>query len=227
RAASNGRIGPVSEGAGEGGLRRLGLFGGSFDPVHVGHLHAARAARDAFGLQRVLFVPAARPPHKPGRTLAAAHHRRAMLELALAEEPAFVVDPLELSRAGPSYSIDTVAEIEAREGGPEAVELFWVLGSDNLAGLESWRSVEELLQRVRPVVVGRGSDLRSRFDRLRAKLGSRLVSRLEDGLLDLPPVDAAATDLRERLACGDASGGLLDPRVLEYARAHDLYAEAP
>jgi nicotinate-nucleotide adenylyltransferase len=204
----------------------VGLFGGSFDPVHEGHLHAARTARDAFGLERVVFVPAARPPHKPGRALAPAHHRLAMLELALATEASFTVDPLELSRPGPSFTIDTVSEFETRAGGPAAVELFLILGSDNLAGLGSWLAVGELLARVRPVVVGRGADAATLLENLREELGAAAVARLEDGLLDLPPVDAAATDLRERLARGEDPGAPLAPTVLEYARAHDLYTGA-
>ena len=87
---------------------RVGLFGGSFDPVHAGHLHAARAALEAFGLDRVLFVPAARPPHKPGRELAPAQARVAMLELACGADPRFEVCGLELERSGPSYTLSLI-----------------------------------------------------------------------------------------------------------------------
>lgn len=205
---------------------RLGLLGGSFDPVHEGHLHAARAARDGFDLEGVVFVPAARPPHKPGRVLAPAHHRQAMLELALAREPSFTIDPRELSRPGPSFTIDTVRELEQQAGGPDAVDLYLVLGSDNLKGLASWRAVGDLLARVQPIVIQRGADAALLMEELRGELDAELVERLERGLLELPPMEVAATELRWRLARGEDPGPLLGAGVFDYVRAHGLYAEA-
>ena len=190
----------------------MGLLGGSFDPVHEGHLHAARAARDGFDLEGVVFVPAARPPHKPGRALAPAQHRLAMLELALAGEPSFTIDPCELSRPGPSFTIDTVREFEQQAGGPDAVDLYLVLGSDNLKGLASWRAV--------------GDDAALLLEELRGELDAELVGRLERGLLDLPLMEVAATELRPRLARGEDPGPLLGAGVFDYVRAHGLYAEA-
>ena len=137
--------------------RRLGLFGGSFDPIHGGHLYVARAAQRAHQLDRVIFVPAARPPHKPGRELASGPHRLAMVELAIAAEASWSACDLELYRPGPSYTIDTVLELPARVGEADDVELFLILGSDNLPGLPSWWRVDELLERVHPIVVPRGA----------------------------------------------------------------------
>jgi len=206
-----------------GRARRLGLYGGSFDPVHAGHLHVARAAHAARALERVLFVPAARPPHKPGRELAPAEHRLAMLEIALAHEPAFALDARELSRPGPSYTIDTLRAIEAEQGGPQAVELYLILGSDNLAGLAGWRALAELLRRAQPVVVPRAGDPPGLPARLRRALGPELCERLERGFLSCAPVEVAACELRAALACGEDPGPALPPGVLEYVRAHGLY----
>lgn len=201
---------------------RIGIFGGSFDPVHRGHLFAARAARDAFGLDRVLFVPAARPPHKLGRALAPAADRVAMLALALEGEPDFAIEGCELGRAGPSYTIDTVRELERRFAA-RAPELFLVLGSDNLPGLPDWYEVEELLARVQPIVVHREGDPAEHLRALAGRLSPPALQRLERGFLRLPAFEAAASELRARLARGADVGELLTPAVRDYVREHGLY----
>lgn len=200
---------------------RLGLFGGSFDPVHAGHLHVARSAAAAADLDHVVFVPAARPPHKPGVRLAGGADRSAMLALALGVEPRWSVWGVELGRDGPSYTIDTVrALVEARGG---AGEVFLLVGEDNLDGLGDWRDVEALLGLVRPIVVARAGTLDVRLARLAARLPAPLVERLAAGWVDAPPVPTAATDLRERLSRGEDPGAELPPGVLEYARSRGIY----
>jgi len=202
---------------------RLGLFGGSFDPVHAGHLRAARLARDARGLDRELYVPAARPPHKPGRNLAPADDRVAMLEAALADEPDFELWPVELERPGPSYSFDTVQLLRRAE--PDA-ELVLVLGDDNLPGLPDWYRARELLAQVEPVVVRRVlTD--AEIDAVCARFEPELAERLRAGVLDDAPFPVAATELRAALARGEDPGALLPPGVAEVARARGCYREAP
>ncbi|MCB9915681.1 MAG: nicotinate (nicotinamide) nucleotide adenylyltransferase [Planctomycetes bacterium] len=206
--------------------RRIGLYGGSFDPPHLGHLHVARAARTAFELDELRFVPAARPPHKQGRVLAPAADRVAMLELALGElereaPGGWSVDARELRREGPSYTIRSVDEVLAEEGGPERVELFVVLGSDNLRGLERWYEVERMLALARPVVVVRdGADPTALLAELDARLSPAAMARLRAGLLALPPVPASSTEVRrgETLERMPAA-------VRAYVDAHGLYAE--
>lgn len=220
--------GPGSERPRERGERRaeerraerVGIFGGSFDPVHAGHLFVARCAREAFELDRVLFVPAARPPHKPGVRLACAEHRLAMLRIATADEPAFEVRDLELSREGPSYTIDTVRELAAEIPG---AELFLVIGEDNLPGLPDWREVEALLRHVRPVVVRRGTGGESALEALATRLSPQALRRLACGWLDVPPHPASSTELRARLGRGEDPGDLLPPGVARYALEHGLY----
>ena len=213
------------------GVRRLGLFGGSFDPVHAGHLHVARAARAAFELDHVLFVPAARPPHKPGRVLAEGLDRLAMLELALAGEPACSLSALELEREGPSYTFDTVRALPRRLGLAGDVRLFLVIGWDNLRGLERWHEAAALLAAVRPIVVPRpprpgGGGDRELLEHLRGELGEELFARLEAGVLPTDPLPISSTGVREVLARGGDPGDALPPGVLEYARRRGIYGGA-
>ncbi len=208
--------------------RRLAIFGGSFDPPHRGHLHAARSARAAFELEQVRFLPAARPPHKPGRRLVSGAERVAMLELALAEleqeaPGAFVVDPRELERAGPSYTLYSVEEILAEEGGSSAVELFMILGSDNLRGLERWHEVEGMLALAQPIVVYREGDLEQLLADLEPSLSVAAMQRLRAGCLPLPPFEASSTALRGGLAGELDDGASLPPAVREYIAKHGLY----
>jgi nicotinate-nucleotide adenylyltransferase len=205
--------------------RRIGLFGGSFDPVHAGHLHAAQAALESCALDRVAFVPALQPPHKPGRVLATGEDRLEMLRLATASEPRFLVLPLELARKGPSYTIDTVRALPAALGEPEDVPIFLILGSDNLVGLESWREAAALIERVQPVVVHRSEDPDGALVQIERKLGHAAAERIRSGYLRLPPVPASSTAIRGRLSSGVAPATEVElaPAVYEYIRAHGLY----
>ncbi len=214
------------------GVRRLGLFGGSFDPVHVGHLHVARAAQRAFDLDHVLFVPAARPPHKPDRVLADGADRLAMLERVVRDEPRWSTTDLELRRAGPSYTVDTVRALGPELGLPGDAEVFLLIGGDNLDGLPEWREVEELLRLVRPVIVfraGEGADGTGPGRRAVEELGrsGRLsagaVAALLAGFLALPPVEVSSTSLRRRLAAGEDVGDELPDAVREYAVGRGIY----
>jgi nicotinate-nucleotide adenylyltransferase len=209
----------------ESGPRRVGIFGGSFDPVHAGHLHVARAAQAARGLEQVVFVPAARPPHKPERILASGADRVAMLELALAGEPAssrWSVADLELERSGPSYTIDTVRELPGRLGLAPQAELYLLLGSDNLRDLPRWREADELLSRVHPIVLAR-SPLEPILRELQRELAPELVAKLRAGLLDLSPVEVSSSDVRGQLARGEDPGRALPAGVLEYIRRQGIY----
>ena len=203
--------------------RRLGIFGGSFDPVHAGHLHAARSAMKAFDLDRVVFVPAREPPHKPGRELVSGAARIEMLRLAIAGEPRFAVHGIELERPGPSFTIDTVRELPALLGEPDGAPLFLILGSDNLAGLPGWRSSQDLLARVQPIVVHREGDPEPAFAAIERSLGSAAAAKCRAGYLALPPVEVSSTDLRARLPDLGARTVDLPREVHEYIRRRGLY----
>lgn len=131
---------------------RIGVFGGSFDPIHVGHLRAAEEVREELSLDRVLFVPAANPPHKPTRKLAGGPDRLEMIRLAIADHAAFAVSSLELDRGGVSYSVDTLAELRTQH---PAASLFFLVGVDAFREIHLWRDVARLFELASVVVVRR------------------------------------------------------------------------
>ena len=198
--------------------RRLGVLGGSFDPPHLGHLHALRAARRAFALDHTVFVPAGRPPHKPDRSLATAEDRIRMLELLLAGEPGCSIWTEELHRSGPSYTVDTVLLLRSLVG--ESVELFWILGSDNLEGIGGWHRVEELLTLCRPIVVYRRGAGLEPPDSLSREARELLVA----GAIEERPEDADSTRLRAQVTDPDAPCPELPPALREYIRERGIYS---
>lgn len=209
-----------------GSARRLGLFGGSFDPIHKGHLAAARAAQEAFGLDRVVFVPAARPPHKPALELASEADRLEMVRLAIAPEPSWSVCDLEFARPGPSYTVDTVRQLRARVGEHEDASIWLLIGADNLPGLAGWDRVEELLEEVWPIVIQRAEEPEELPAELVQGLSPAALERLRAGVLNLPPMPGRSTDLRAALRAGEQAHEDLPEEVGAYIRRRGLYGEA-
>ncbi|MGR2660279.1 nicotinate-nucleotide adenylyltransferase [Chromobacterium haemolyticum] len=208
---------------------RLGLFGGTFDPIHNAHLRMADAFAAELALDQVRLIPAGRPYHRSQGPCAAPAQRLAMTELAVADHPRLTVDEREVRRPGAAYTIDTLEELRA-ELGPDA-ELWFLIGGDSLATLHTWKRWDELLRFANLAVA-----LRPGFDPAglstpvqalwRARQVSDFSNRTASGTirpLALPPVDIAATDIRQRLARGDAVDDVLPPAVLAYIRQHRLY----
>ncbi|MGQ0614655.1 MAG: nicotinate (nicotinamide) nucleotide adenylyltransferase [Planctomycetaceae bacterium] len=196
--------------------RRLGIFGGSFDPIHRGHLALLEAARKARTLERVFVVPAGRPPHKRDGSCAPFEDRLAMVRLALAGRTG--VEPLDWEglREGPSYTIDTVEELARREGGA-GLEL--LVGADMLADLPRWHRAAELASLVTVVAFARpGTPLERSLAAFRAAFPGR-----EPVLVPAPLLDISATEIRRRLGAGEAVRELLPPGVEAYARSKGLY----
>lgn len=191
---------------------RIGIYGGTFDPVHTGHLILARDAVELLGLARLIFVPAAISPHKLGRAPGASGaDRLAMLRAAVADESAFEVDALELDRPGPSYTFDTVAALQARW--PDA-EWHYLIGADNVPDLTTWHRVEELRARVRFTVFHR-----------------RAPDAVIPGTEGLPTlrrvVDLSSTEIRNRVASGLSIRYLVPESVREIIEARGLYRQPP
>ena len=132
---------------------RIGVFGGTFDPIHNGHLVVAEECRERLNIDRVLFVPAGLPPHKQARTLTSPHHRMAMVRLAIASNPRFEASSIELGRPGPSYSVDTLRQL--RQNQRDGTDVFFIMGADSLKELPSWHDPAGLIASCRLVVVSR------------------------------------------------------------------------
>ncbi len=188
----------------------------------MGHLAIARAVRSALGLDRVVLVISARPPHKQGDTsLAPPEDRLAMARLAAKEEPGLEVSDLELRRDGPSYTIDTVRAFLAADPGGE---VHFIVGADGLPLLSTWKDIRELLRIGRFAVVARpGFDPREEIERARPALGDEAARSLIAGVVDMEPVSVSATDIRARVARGRPIDGLVPDSVRDYILAHRLY----
>ncbi len=219
-----------------GARRVVGVLGGTFDPVHAGHLHAARAVRRAFALPRLLLVPCAVPPHKPAGTVSDAAHRVAMLRLALEHEPGLELDTREVARGGISYTIETLESL-AREGHAP----LWVLGADELAQLHTWHRFETLVREFDLVAVERPMPrCPLEHPALRRHVVPRLLvlaSAPPGASLPGPPLGAggrifclrtgspaiSASEIRERARLGLPLDALVPETVARYIRDHGLY----
>ena len=195
----------------------LGILGGTFDPVHHGHLLIAEEAREALGLERVILVPAATPPHKPDRPVTDAAHRLAMVELAIAGNPAFAVSRLEIERGGASYTVDTLRAL--RDGG--ATDPWFILSAEALALFPTWRDPSGILELCRLAVVPRaGSETLDR-----AWAADRFPGR-EDRIRFLagPLLPISGSVVRRRAAAGRSVRYLVPDAVARYIADHHLYA---
>jgi nicotinate-nucleotide adenylyltransferase len=195
-------------------LKRIGLFGGTFDPVHLAHVALARSARDDLQLDEVRWVPVGNPWQK-ARTITAAVHREAMVKLAIEGEPRMRLERVELERAGPSYTLETVRELQAREPG---ATWFLVIGQDQYAGLHTWNGWRELLGRVVLAVANRPGPL--------APVDPEVL-RWPHQSVPLAMLDISATDIRARAAAGLDISSLVPPEVARYIDSHRLYAATP
>ncbi|MBN1137036.1 MAG: nicotinate-nucleotide adenylyltransferase [Anaerolineae bacterium] len=200
-------------------MRRLGILGGTFDPIHHAHLVAAEEACYQLGLGLVLFMPAGAPPHKPGHPVSAAHHRLRMIELAIAGQPHFAISGMDLNRPGPSYTVEAL-HLLRREWGPTPI-FFFIEGADSLAELSNWYRPERLIELAEIAVVDRPGvqvdlvDLEQRLPGLSARLH----------WVRMPLLDISASDIRARVRDGRPISYLVPAAVEAYIVEHGLYKE--
>ena len=196
----------------------VGILGGTFDPIHHGHLVIAEEAREVLGLERVLLVPASTPPHKPDRALTAAAHRLAMVELAVAGNPAFAVSGIEVERGGSSYTVETLEALL----GDGVADPWFILSTEALAGFPAWRRPDRILELCRLAVVPRGN-----HESLDAAWVREHFPGREDRIVFLPgpllPISGSV--VRRRAAVGRSVRYLVPDAVARYIADHALYTE--
>jgi nicotinate-nucleotide adenylyltransferase len=199
---------------------KVGVLGGTFDPPHLGHLILGQEAYQALGLAQVLFMPAGEPWRKAGRELSPREHRLAMVRLAVGDNPAFAVSTSEVDRPGPSYTMDTLAEL-TEQFGPET-ELFLIMGADSLADLPHWHEPQRILELARLAVAER-PELEQAG--IREGLSDKLAKALRERVvwLPMPPIAISASAVRERVGRGLSIRYWVPAAVEEYIRHHRLY----
>lgn len=200
----------------------LGILGGTFDPVHHGHLAIAEEAREALGLERVLLVPTATPPHKPGRPVSAVEHRLAMLELASAPNPAFSVNRIEIDRGGRSYTVDTLEALARSAAEGASADLTFILSAEALAELPTWREPRRILRLCRLAVVPREG-----YPVLDAGWMHAEFPGLEDRVRFLPGplIAVSGSTIRRRAAARRSVRYLVPDAVASYIADHALYTD--
>lgn len=201
---------------------RLGVMGGTFDPVHIGHLVTAEEARCQFGLEEVIFVPSARPPHKTGLRQSPPWQRLRMVEMAVDGNPFLTVSDIEVSRQGLSYTIDTLKSIRVMRG--RYAELFFITGADAILEILTWKNPEELLSESSFIAASRPGH---RLDSVREALpefnsaGEKAADRVFE--MEIPALAISSTEIRERVSAGRTFRYLVPEQVWEYIRENGLY----
>ncbi len=206
-----------------GNEHRVLLFGGTFDPVHWGHLRIGRYIAEQGGFEQVVLLPSASPPHKP-TAVGSPTDRLAMLQAAITDDPLFTVNALELERPGLSYTIDTIQALRERMGCN--VELCWLIGADMLAYLPKWYRAAELVEQVRFVTALRRpwhEKMDAIFDELATHFDTARLAQLRSDTIDTPLIDISSTAIREALAGGGDITEWVPPGVAAYLGSHQLY----
>lgn len=188
--------------------RRIGVYGGTFDPIHNGHLHAASHVQQAYALDIVIFIPTGQSWQKSG--VSSASDRLAMVELAVAGHPLFTVSRVDIDRAGPTYTVQTLTDLAVRH--PDA-ELFFVLGNDAYAGIDSWKDSEMLTELAQLVVMVRADRAEGGVFPLKPRVN----------LMEIAALPISATEIRQRVRDGKSIAGLVPEEVERYIHEHHLY----
>ena len=216
--------------------RRIGILGGTFDPIHCGHLDVGRAAESALGLTEVVVIASNSPPHRP-QPAASSHHRFAMIALAIVGRERWRASDLELRVGSPSFTTGTLQHFHDR--GFAETELFFIIGADAFAEIETWKDFPAILDRSHfavvsrpgsPVVAvpGRLPALASRMIRFSEALGAGAMAAMPSiFLIDAPTADVSATAIRHRAARGESLAGLVPPAVGQHIEQHALYSASP
>ncbi|MFT4554597.1 MAG: nicotinate-nucleotide adenylyltransferase [Chlamydiales bacterium] len=197
----------------------VGIYGGTFDPLHFGHINLAVNLMESCALEEIWFCPARISPHKQDSTPTNSAHRLKMLELALKDIPEFKILDIELQREGPSYTIDTIKELlekESKSLSPRQLHL--IIGEDALSGLDRWHRVDEIVDTI-PLLIGK----RQGNDNFKFSSNQKITDAISRGLVETPLMDISATQVRQRIKKDLYCGHLISHKVLDYIHQNDLY----
>jgi nicotinate-nucleotide adenylyltransferase len=201
--------------------RKIALFGGTFDPIHLGHTAVAEDAAERIGAEKIIFIPAKRSPLKGFLPKANDKHRLKMIALAIAGKKTFEVGDCELKKPAPSYTVETVRQYQAEYGGDTLIH--WLIGADSIDDLGYWYKIVELIDTCILTTMYRAGCAPPDFTKFEPQWGPERVEKLRQNIIQTPLIDISSTEIRERLAAGVDVTDMLQPDVSEYIRKHGLY----
>jgi nicotinate-nucleotide adenylyltransferase len=201
--------------------QKIILFGGTFDPIHTGHIKVARASMKQIGAERVIFVPARRSPHKKNHPSADQRQRFEMICLAIENDEQFEVSDCEFARKEPSYTLDTVMYFKNRFG--DDSDIYWLIGADAVAELSQWYKVCDLIDNCYLSVMRRGGLGEVDFSGLEKKIGEDRKKKLEEHAISTPLIEMSSTEIRRRIAKSGDLSLMLDQKVADYIADNGLY----
>ena len=204
--------------------KKIALFGGTFDPIHIGHTTVADAAARQIGAEKVVFIPAKRSPLKHLFPQANENHRYAMTALAISGNEKFELSDYELNKSGHNYTLDTVRYFQGSLG--REAELYWLAGADSVADLPHWYGITELIDECNLSVMYRGGFDRPDFTKFVRLWGAERVAKLERNVIKTPLIETSSTKIRSSIAAGQSINNMAAPKVADYIREHHLYQSA-
>ena len=201
--------------------RKIALFGGTFDPVHLGHTTVAAGAARHIGAEKIIFIPAKRSPLKGFLPKASDNHRLKMIALAIAEQKSFEVSDYELKKPAPSYTLDTIKQFQTEYGSDTLIH--WLVGADSIDDLTYWHQIVELIDACNLTTMYRAGCKPPNFDKFEALWGPQRIEKLRQNIIQTPLIDISSTEIREGLAAGRDVTDMLHPAVADYIHKHGLY----
>ena len=196
----------------------IGLIGGTFDPVHLGHLIIAEEVRGKLGLSKIIFIPAGKPWFKDDRVITAGEHRMAMVRLGIGSNPYFEVSLAEMGRSGPSYSVDTVSALRSEQGPGHG--LYFIIGPDALSEIHRWKEPAKMVEECLLIAVGRPNSVKVDLSELEVAIPA-IRSRIR--CIDVPEIGISSTEIRDRVKKGASIRYLVPPEVERYIYEQELY----
>jgi nicotinate-nucleotide adenylyltransferase len=199
------------------------LFGGTFDPIHIGHTKVAQVSAQIIGADNVIFIPAKKSPLKTAQPQATDEDRLQMIRLAIADIPKFEVHDYEIRKAAQSFTIDTVRFFKTAL--ESKVQLYWLMGTDNISDLVHWHKITELIDECNLAVMFRAGCPMPDFSRFEKLWGADRIAKLQRNIIGTPLVNISSTEIRRKLSAGENVSSMVAPAVLKYIHTHNLYRE--